>query len=387
MAGPLIGWLITQIWMLAYTGALSTTTTRRISADRLGAGTELRRSYPKPVIEIFLEEKLAKKQDSGCVVSRESRRIVLGLYVIEPLGTLFHEEFPYHLRASIEHTICCRMLCQSASLMFFRIMSRRFYLFKLNELGLVQVDCSNLCSIGYLIYSVLLSLSNLVTLVDMISKQLSAGRYQTWQIFLFGTKFIVALDASWGFLWVVVCHCATLKWRSPTSQTEFGKTIIPRSVPWALHAAVLGARLWPATIQEYSRMDDIVRPVIEALLNSALTYSPDTYSASKLWMILLPSIHALPHLAYIPCLMILLRGMYNGPAKPAMKRDEELGASSQTLQRSMSQMNESITPQRDATVLHALVFYTSILVHLPVLIWASVVGGHSASGSDFHFLA
>lgn len=49
-------------------------------------------------------------------------------------------------------------------------------------------------------------------------------------------------------------------------------------------------------IQEYSRMDDIVRPVTEALLNSASSYSPDNYSASKLWMILLPSIHALPHL-------------------------------------------------------------------------------------------
>ncbi|KAH9823261.1 hypothetical protein DFH28DRAFT_354108 [Melampsora americana] len=219
------------------------------------------------------------------------------------------------------------MLCQSASLIFLRIMSHRFYLFKVNELGLIQVDCSNLCSIGYFTYSAL-------TLVDMISKQLLVGhRYQAWQIFLFGTKFIVALDTSWGayvlcykgrmlrkkirisdfvivifsivFLWVCVCHTSSLKWRSSTSQTEFGKTIIPRSVPWALNASVLVARLWPAisivwiftiAIQEYSRMDDIVRPVTEALLHSASSYSPDTYNASKLWIILLPSIHALPHL-------------------------------------------------------------------------------------------
>lgn len=288
------------------------------------------------------------------------------------------------------------MLCQSASLIYFRMMSHRFYLFKLNELGLVQGDCSNLCSIGYLIYSVL-------TLVDMISKQLLAGhRYQAWQIFLFGTKFIVALDTSWVFLWVCVCHCASLKWRSSTSQTEVGRTIIPRYLPWTLHALLLGARLGSAisiiwifaiAIQEYSLMEDIVRPVTEALLHAASSYSPDTYNASNLWMILLPSNQALSHLnitsrlirigislylcaggilclAYIPFLTILLRGMYSGPALPAMKRDEELGASSQTAQRIISRMNESITPQRDATVLHALLAYISTLVHLPVLIWA-----------------
>ncbi|KAH9823260.1 hypothetical protein DFH28DRAFT_946607 [Melampsora americana] len=62
--------------------------------------------------------------------------------------------------------------------------------------------------------------------------------------------------------------------------------------------------------------------------------------------------------------------MYSGPGLSDMERDEELGSSSQTAQKFMSRMNESIAPQRDATVLHAVVAYVSTLVHLPVLVWA-----------------
>ncbi|KAG0146967.1 hypothetical protein CROQUDRAFT_495234 [Cronartium quercuum f. sp. fusiforme G11] len=84
------------------------------------------------------------------------------------------------------------LLLQAVHILYLRIKAHRFYVFRLNTLGLIKIEIINISTCGYLIYCVL-------TITDRIFREVVwAGFHdQSRQIVLFGTKFIVLLACGW----------------------------------------------------------------------------------------------------------------------------------------------------------------------------------------------
>ncbi|KAG0140956.1 hypothetical protein CROQUDRAFT_52482 [Cronartium quercuum f. sp. fusiforme G11] len=261
------------------------------------------------------------------------------------------------------------MFCQAACLLYLQVKTRRFYLFKSNELGLVQVNCSNMCGLNFFVYSAL-------AVVDLASKDFKEviGRpYRSWQIFLFGTRFIVALDTTWSFFWVCVVHCATIKCRSPVSGTPLGRSLIPRSISYAMNISVILAVVWPIG-ELYSKVVKKISIVTNLLKTSASSYCLDTYITSDLWIKFIPASSVLVHQAYIPCLIGVVKSMCHRGLIPAGLSDDFQGKSAEAMTIRSICKKEVNVDQKNAVVLLALFAYVSTLVHVPVLIWS--VGGN-----------
>ncbi|KAG0142365.1 hypothetical protein CROQUDRAFT_50382 [Cronartium quercuum f. sp. fusiforme G11] len=275
------------------------------------------------------------------------------------------------------------MFCQAGFLLYLRIKTRRFYLFKSNELGLVRVDCSNMFGLNFFVYSAQSRKTNnassrpiIVAITDLACKDFKEviGRpYLPWQIFLFGTRFIVALDATWSFFWVCVVHCATIKYRSPVSGTLFGRTLIPRSLSYAMNTSMILAVVWPITSMEYSEVVARISIITKALEQSASSYSSGHSFVSDLVITLIPASTVLVNMAYIPCLIVVIKSMYHRGLTPTRLEDDLTGKPTEGKTDKTIRGNTRDINQRNAVVLLAVFAYVSTLVHVPVLIWS--VGG------------
>lgn len=189
--------------------------------------------------------------------------------------------------------------CLALYIIYIRTRTMGFFFFRLNTLGLIWIDRVFHCGSCYVAHS-------LVALAEIVSRDfVLAGRLdQACAILLLSIKGVLVLTSTWGFLWMCICHRAFLQW-GPVGVTSIkSKYHIPYHLAPIMNACFVLALTWtiaPVTwafsrlTVEYISLESSSRSVIRHLLESALTYSPDTYDSFKVLNIMLPLTEAITH--------------------------------------------------------------------------------------------
>lgn len=284
---------------------------------------------------------------------------------------------------------------QSSSLLFWRIKTSKFHFIGLNAMGLIKFDCISLCALVGTIYST-------VAITDMVWKEIIMDGYydQSWQLILFGCKFLLVMTASWCFLWVCIGHWLLQQARN--SHRELNE-FMPPVVAWAMNGLFVFMAFWPnAPIlvkyfqinSDYLAVKAALDPIMKKLSRSAMTYSPDTYNQAGLILRLMPAQAALPHLdnigdclrvsvilylisnvilyvAYIPFIYLLVKGSRKFRIASEEDSDsvEETKSYSHVEAERLRYLNDKFRQQHEAVLQHVVMTYLSTIVYVPVVIW------------------
>ncbi|KAH9822674.1 hypothetical protein DFH28DRAFT_1181617 [Melampsora americana] len=154
------------------------------------------------------------------------------------------------------------LLIQSCKIISTRVKTKKFYLFKLNTLGLIKFDGINHGCVAYSLCSI-------------------------------------------AFLWLCFCHYVAVKFDPLKSQRPGKETLISPIIIWSLNLSFLAMMFGPIIPMywvsfgidaQYVYITKHLAPILQQLSDSASTYSPTTYSQLKILKILLPAQDLIPHI-------------------------------------------------------------------------------------------
>ncbi|KAG0142255.1 hypothetical protein CROQUDRAFT_662827 [Cronartium quercuum f. sp. fusiforme G11] len=288
------------------------------------------------------------------------------------------------------------LFCQATNLLYLRITTNRFYFFKINKLGLINMEVINMNTLGYLIFSGL-------AFSDRIFREVVWAGYhnQSGQIFLFCTKFLAALFSAWVVWWVCVCHCVLLRWGDSMEDPTRPNTSKARMAAWMMNMCFLALALWVfvpviwvffKVNSEYIMIANVGDATIRKLLRSASSYSPATYTQVRLLLELIPLQKNIPHLIklghyiryglvfyFISVLSLILTWipfLIVSNRKTVVEAKFELQESSVGLSQKVDDAYNYMRQQGKLVAWHTTVVFITSAAHLPGLLCALSFTSH-----------
>ncbi|KAH9818424.1 hypothetical protein DFH28DRAFT_1106015 [Melampsora americana] len=234
---------------------------------------------------------------------REVAHFLKGMTEPQPMPSWFHR---------MERGIAVAYLIvflQAVYVIYIRLKTKRFYFFKFNTLGLLQLDRANHMAICEGMFSAA-SIAEQLCRDRAVIGHLHAG----WATFFIGAKFMFAFVCIMltfvihvpgsVFQWLCVCNCALLEWKPMEAHPTREEYFMPRILAWILHVWLAVTILWTSVpliwtacelFMECYYSNIIVKDVIHVLLRAASTYSPQKYKPTALFFKLLPLHAVIPH--------------------------------------------------------------------------------------------
>lgn len=280
---------------------------------------------------------------------------------------------------------------QSVYVLYLRVKAKKFYFFKANSLGLLQLDRANHMAICECLYS-RASIAEQVCRDRAVSGDLHLG----WASFLLGTKYMFASLCIIVFQWLCVSNCAVTEWRSMEAHQSRDRHFMPRIVAWMLHiwlastiVGIIVPLIWTARglFIECHQINIIVKHVIHALLNAASTFSPQQFKPADLSVKLLPLNAVSPHAvlllrySYIQCNFCLITS-----AIILVTYTPFLVLTFRSFHKRRA-LNDQLRKQQWQVLTHALIQYKTYFVSIPIMAYMRSLPPDSSENNPKYWIA
>ncbi|KAG0149003.1 hypothetical protein CROQUDRAFT_714180 [Cronartium quercuum f. sp. fusiforme G11] len=289
------------------------------------------------------------------------------------------------------------LLAQACYLLYLRIKTRRLKFFAMNTIGLIKVEVINVCTVNSLLYSAL-------TVVDRVWREAiwTGSANQSWQIGLFGTKFIPLLLWSWyvqtfvGMRFQVLTQTRRNRKRNPTKPPSASAYVMA----WIMNGYFVTMLVLPVCLvtwamyganYEYMKYTKIVININKTLVHLAPSYSPGTYNPYQLVSTLLPVERITSHYdslryyirvvlatyltsitilvsSYIPVIGFVFTVLFGDRTMRNLSQEEDLKSPTS----GKTEIPRTLLQQRKMVMWHTILVYIGTLGFVPVVIWATI---------------